>query len=77
MAKRQSHKQSRISKEMEATLDLWCLVSDPTEKKRLNDHYNMLRDEWMQAGWERRFPHHDRNGNEIKKEQDKGHNEPG
>lgn len=76
MAKRQSHKQSRIGKEMEATLDLWCLTPDPEQKQKLNDHYFMLRKEWEQAGWERRFPHHDRNGDEIKKEQEEPHSDP-
>ena len=31
---------------MQATLDLWCTISDPEQKRELNDHYNMLRIEW-------------------------------
>ena len=76
MAKRQSHKQSRIGKEMEAAMALEMLVSDPAQKQMYKKHIQMLRDEWEQAGWERRFPNHDRDGKEIKPKQDEAQNSP-
>ncbi|GEM_PF-4643416 len=36
MAKRQSHKLSRLGKHMEATLKLWCVTSDPEGREYLN-----------------------------------------
>ncbi len=74
MAKRQSDKQSRLGKEMQATLDLWCAISDPEQKRELNDHYIMLRMEWEQAGSEIKFPHHDFDGNLIDNKKDKSQN---
>lgn len=70
MAKRQNHKQSRISKEMEATLDLMMYISDPEEKRKLREHYDMLHKLWRQESWQSRFPHHDLDGGKVKKEQD-------
>ena len=77
MAKRQSHKQSRIGKYIEALMGMEMVVSDPVEKKKLREQIEDARQEWMDVGWERRFPHHDRNGNEIDKKQDKPHSEAG
>ena len=65
MAKRQSHKQSRIGKEIAAAMALEMYVSDPAQKKMYREHIKMLRNEWEQAGWERRFPDHTRDGKEI------------
>ena len=65
MAKRQSHKQSRIGKEIDATMALEMLTPDPVERQKLRDYRTMLREEWIQAGWERRFPHHYKNGHKI------------
>lgn len=60
-----SHKQSRIMKEISATVRSQLFTSDPAERKKLKEHYYMLQDEWMKAEWESRFPHHDMNGNLI------------
>ncbi len=54
MAKRQNHKQARIGKEMQATLDLIALILDPAENEKLQKHYDMLLNEWTKAGRERR-----------------------
>ena len=37
--------QSILIKEMESTIDLWTLTSDPTEKEKLQKHIDILRNE--------------------------------
>lgn len=70
MAKRQSHKQSRISNYIQSLMAMEMIISDPAQKQKLREQIKEARGEWMDAGWERRFPHHNRDGSLNQKGKD-------
>ncbi len=77
MGKGQSHKQSRIGKYIEGLMGMEMIVSDPAQKQKLQEQIKEAHREWFQAGWERKFPDHDFDGNLIDNKQNKTQNGSG